>query len=159
VRGTHFSGKTVTVTFDGVAATVLYGDDNSLNVQLPASLTPGVSQLQVAVDSDKSAPMQVTVSELAPAVFPNAIFNSDGPVHGSSNAAIVGSGIQIAATGLFSSVPGPLMVKLHDRQLTPVYAGMADGQIGVNQIDVIVPDDLPAMTTELSVCGFSAVNP
>ena len=51
------------------------------------------------------------------------------------------------------------MVKLHDRQLTPVFAGPAPGEMGVNQVNVIIPGDLPAMTTQVSVCGYGMMNP
>ena len=48
-----------------------------------------------------------------------------------------------------------MTVKLHDRTLTPTYAGMVQGEPGINQVNVTIPDDLPAMTTLVQVCGFS----
>ena len=54
---------------------------------------------------------------------------------------------------------GNVLVKLHDRQPVPVFAGPAPGFPGVYQINVVVPADLPTMTTELQVCGYGASNP
>jgi uncharacterized protein (TIGR03437 family) len=38
----------------------------------------------------------------------------------------------------------------------PTYAGPAPGNPGVQQVDVAVPADLPAMTTTALVCGLDA---
>jgi len=158
VQGSRFKGKDVSVTFDGVPATVLSADDESINVQVPLSLK-GVSRLQVMVDGEKSAMLTVTISELAPAIFSNGIRNADFSVNGESNAASVGGTLQILSTGLFATVPGPIVVKLHDRTLTPSYVSAPPDLLGVNQVEIAIPDDLPAMTTELRVCGFSSANP
>ena len=157
IRGSHFKGKDVSATFDGIAASVLSADDESIEVQVPLGLK-SMSQLQVTVDGEKSVMLAVPISELAPAIFSNGVLNADSSVNGQSNAAPVGSSLQIFSTGLFGAVPGPVMVKLHDRKLTPTYAAMAPGLVGVNQVNIDIPDDLPAMTTELQVCGFGAVN-
>ena len=139
---------------------MLSGDDTSITVQLPPALIPGlVSQLQVTVDGNKSAPLAVPISDLAPAIFANGVFNEDSSVNNASNPATVGTPLQIFSTGLIPAVQVPIMIKLHDRQLTPVFAGTAPGEMGVNQVNVIIPTDLPAMTTQLSVCGYGMMNP
>ena len=146
------------VTFDGIAAIVLSADDESIKVQLPSGLK-GTCQLQVTVDGEKSAALAVPVSELAPAIFSNGIRNADFSVNSESNAAAVGGTLQIFSTGLFAAVPGPITVKLHDRTLTPSFVSAPPDLLGVNQVDVAIPDDLPAMTTDLRVCGFSSASP
>jgi uncharacterized protein (TIGR03437 family) len=159
LKGSHLKGTNVAVTFDGAPATTVSGDDTSVTVQVPPALTPGVaSWLQVTVDGNKSTPLAVPISDLAPAIFANGILNEDNSVNGPGNAATVGTPLQIFSTGLIPAVLVPIVVKLHDRQLTPVYAGPAPG-VGVNQVNVIIPDDLPAMTTQLSVCGYGMMNP
>jgi uncharacterized protein (TIGR03437 family) len=160
IKGSHLKGATVSVTFDGTSAAMLSGDDTTITVQLPAALTPGLaSQLQVTVDGNKSAPLAVPISDLAPAIFPNGILNEDDSVNSPSNAATVGTPLQIFSTGLIPAVLVPITVKLHDRSLTPVFAGPAPGQMGVNQVNVVIPSDLPAMTTQISVCGYGMLNP
>jgi uncharacterized protein (TIGR03437 family) len=159
LKGSHLKGTNVAVTFDGAPATMVSGDDTSVTVQVPPALTPGVaSWLQVTVDGNKSTPLAVPISDLAPAIFANGILNEDNSINGPGNAATVGTPLQIFSTGLIPAVLVPIVVKLHDRQLTPVYAGPAPG-VGVNQVNVIIPDDLPAMTTQLSVCGYGMMNP
>jgi uncharacterized protein (TIGR03437 family) len=160
IKGAHLQGKNVSVTFDGISATILSADDNSIEILLPASLASGaVTQLQVTVDADKSAPLAVSISELAPAIFSNGILNEDFSANTQSNPAAAGSTLHLLSTGLIGANPGPVMVKLHDRQLNPQYAGPLPGWVGVNQVDVIIPDDLPAMTTEAAVCGYGAAHP
>ena len=139
---------------------MLSGDDSSITVQLPPALIPGqTSQLQVTADGNKSALLAVPISDLAPAIFANGIVNEDSSANSQSNPATVGSALQIFSTGLIPAVQVPIMVKLHDRQLTPVFAGPAPDQMGVNQVSVVIPDDLPAMTTQVSVCGYGMLNP
>ena len=159
VNGSNLKGKDVAVTFDGIVAPILSGDDRSINVQVPGSLrSPSTAQLQVTVDGEKSVALSVAVSELAPAIFGEGVLNGDNSVNKESNAAAVGGALQIFSTGLLSAVPGPVVVKLHDRNLTPFYAG-SSSSLGVDQVNVLIPDDLPAMTTYLSVCSFTASKP
>jgi uncharacterized protein (TIGR03437 family) len=159
VKGSHLKGTNVAVTFDGIPATMLTGDDSSVTVQLPATLTAGLSsQLQVTVDGNKSAPLAVPVSDLAPEIFSDGVINEDGSVNSPDNGATVGSTLQVRATGLIPAVLVPIMVKLHDRQLTPVLAGSGPG-VGVDQVSVVIPSDLPAMITQVSVCGYGMMNP
>jgi len=160
VNGSNLKGKDVAVTFDGIAAPMLSGDDRSINIQVPGSLrSPGTSQLQVTVDGEKSIALPVSVSELAPAIFAEGVLNEDNSVNKESNGAATGSVLQIFSTGLLGSVPGPVLVHLHDLKLTPSYAGPAPSLAGVDQVNVVIPDYLPAMTTEIRVCGFAASNP
>src|SRR5436305_12464480 len=131
---------------------MLSGDDSSITVQLPPALIPGqTSQLQVTADGNKSALLAVPISDLAPAIFANGIVNEDSSANSQSNPATVGSALQVFSTGLIPAVQVPIMVKLHDRQLTPVFAGPAPGQMGVNQVNVVIPDDLPADRRQLDL--------
>ncbi|MGH9658968.1 MAG: hypothetical protein ACRD96_10525, partial [Bryobacteraceae bacterium] len=67
--------------------------------------------------------------------------------------------LQIFATGLLAPAPGAVTAKLHDRILSPLWAGVAPGFPGVHQVNILIPGDLPAMTTEVLVCGYAAANP
>ena len=158
VNGSHLKGTNVTVTFDNVAANVLTDADNFITVQIPESLSaPQSSQLVVVVDGAKSNSLTVTISELAPAIFPTGILNQDFSANSPSKPAAVGSTLQILATGLKSG--GPVVVKLHDRTITPSVAGPMPGLVGINLVSAVIPADLPAMTTYLYLCGFAAANP
>jgi uncharacterized protein (TIGR03437 family) len=160
LTGSNLQGKAVSVTFDGIPATILSATSTSIEIEVPATLAPNsASKLQVTADAGQSAALPVAVSEIAPAIFPNGILNQDSSVNSVSNPAAAGSEIQIFSTGLMGPVEAPVLVKLADRQLTPVFAGPAPDLIGVNQVNVIIPDDLSGMTAQLQVCGYGASNP
>jgi len=113
--------------------------------------------LQVVVDGEKSANFPVPLSELAPAIFPTGILNEDWSANTPANAAAVGSTLRILATGLrVGSVP--MVVKLHDRTLTPSISPLP-GWPGINLVNVTIPADLPAMTTYFFLCGTGTANP
>jgi uncharacterized protein (TIGR03437 family) len=67
---------------------------------------------------------------------------------------LVGSIIQIFATGVLPPEGGSVDVKIHDQaNLTPMYAAGAPGIPGLQQINVRVPAGLPGITTQVVVCG------
>ena len=154
VIGSHLKGTNVSVSFDGVAAKIVTDGDDFITVQIPESLSaPQSSQLEVVVDGVKSNSLAVQISELAPAIFPTGILNQDFSANSPSNPAAVGSTLQILATGLKNGAP--LVVKFHDRTLTPTSAGPAAGLVGISMVRITIPADLPAMTTFPSI--FAAI--
>ena len=159
ITGSGFSGNSVGVTFDGVLAKLLSVGAERIDLQVPASLTAKTSaRLEVSVDGSTSAPLVASIAEVAPAIFANGVLNSDNTVNSAANGAARGSTLQIFATGLLAPAPGAVVVKLHDRFLTPVWSGRVAGYVGLDQVNVAIPEDLPAMTTEVVVCGFAAAN-
>jgi uncharacterized protein (TIGR03437 family) len=153
VFGTNLGGQTVQVTFDGSAAKVLYSNATQINLQVPSGLAgKSTAQMIVSVDGNAGTAVMVKLAASAPAIFPDAVLNEDYSVNGASNAAKVGSTVQIFATGLPSG--GMLTAKIHDQTvIVPYYAGPAPGLPGVQQVDVVVPIDLPTMQTYVFVCG------
>lgn len=152
VFGQNLSGTTLQVTFDGTPARVLFSSGTQINLQVPEGLAGrSSSQMQVTVDGRPGAPVQVLLAPSAPAIFPGAILNQDYSQNKASSPATTGTVIQIFLTGLpATGVTG----KIHDRDnLTPYYAGPAPGFPGVQQVNLVVPADLPAMTTEVKVCA------
>ena len=148
------------MTFDGIPATIISASATSIEVQVPPTLAPNItSKIQVTADAGQSAPLSVPISELAPAIFPSGILNQDGSVNTTANPAILGTEIQIFYTGANVAVPGPILVKLHDRRPSPVFSGPAPGLVGMYQVNVVVPSDLPTMTTQVEVCGYGSANP
>lgn len=159
IKGSNLQGKDVSVSFDGVPASILSATPDQIQVQLPAALPPKAStQLVVTVDGNKSAPLIVAIKDLAPAIFPDGVLNSDNSTNSEASAALVGTSLQVFSTGLLTPQAGPITVKLHDRFLSPLYSGPLSGSPGVDQVNVAIPEDLPAMTTEISVCGYSSSN-
>ena len=155
IMGSAFTGKSVSVTFDGEPGQVLFSNDTQINVLVPSDLTATNTNVVVTVDGNASAPQNVAVAQFAPAIFQGAVLNQDWTVNGASNPAAAGSVIQIYATGL--SGKGTITAQIGSRTIsTPYYAGPAPGYPGVQQIDLLVPSDLPASTTDVFVCGAPA---
>lgn len=156
IMGSAFDRKTVSATFDSLPATILFSSATQINLMVPKELAPGgSSQLVVTVDGSSSAPHTVEVAPFEPAIFRGAILNQDATVNSANHGAAPGSVIALWATGL--SGDGTITGHIHDRDIAvPYYAGPAPGLIGVQQINLVVPPDLPAMTTEVYVCGASA---
>ena len=131
--------------------------ETQINLRVPEGLgTKASAQVVVTVDGSSSPAMTVPVATVAPAIFANGILNENGSGNNATSGARVSSIVQIFLTGLPANA-GTVLVKIHDREdLVPVYAGAAPGLPGVQQVNVAVPGDLPAMMTEVLICGLDA---
>jgi uncharacterized protein (TIGR03437 family) len=139
VMGSHFSGKSVSVTFDGLPAAILFAGDSQINLQVPLALgNKTTSSLVVTVDGSSSAPFTATLAPAWPAVFAHGVLNQNGSVNGANDPAPAGDILQIFATG----IPEGAVVTAQiggQNNLVPVYAGDAPGVPGVQQVNVAVP--------------------
>lgn len=155
IKGSNLNGAPLSVTFDGKAANVLYSSPGQLNVQIPADLGNATStQLLVSANGATSTPMSVSLVPAAPGIFNPGILNQDSSVNTADNPALAGSIIQIFTTGLMGADGAEVDVKIHDRAgLKPIYAGPAPGIPGVQQVNVVIPADLPPTTSDIWVCA------
>jgi uncharacterized protein (TIGR03437 family) len=151
--GANLSGKLVSVTFDSSPATLLYVGATQINLQVPASLGSKTSaSLVVTVDGSSSAPQTVALAPVWPAIFPNGVLNQDNTENKAGAAAMPGSVLQIFATGIPATAT--VSVQIADRKnLIPLYAGVAPGLTGVQQVNAAIPADLAAGATQLTVCA------
>ncbi|MCS7315043.1 MAG: hypothetical protein RMI94_05310 [Bryobacterales bacterium] len=156
--GSRLTGTQVSAAFDGIAARLLYTSATQINLRVPPELDGrSHAQLVVTVDGIASAPYSVALAAAAPGIF--GILNENNTLNGPSAPALPGSTVQIFATGL-PEEGRTAIVRIHDRTVSaPSYAGPAPGLIGVQQINAIVPADLPAMTTEVRVCAAGVCSP
>ena len=155
IMGSGFTGKIVSVTFDGLSATILFINDTQINLLVPADLgSKSSTQLVVTVDGVSTAPRTVALAPFEPGIFKGAILNQDGTVNDSSHGAPVGSIIALWATGL--SGTGTITGNIAGRDLTPLYGGPAPELPGVQQINLRIPADLTVAPTEVYVCGIAA---
>ncbi|MBM3814435.1 MAG: hypothetical protein FJW20_22655 [Acidimicrobiia bacterium] len=161
LKGTRLSGRVVAVRFNGVAARVVFSIDGQINLIVPPELgLLSSAQMVIEVDGVVSDPQTVPVALSAPAIFPAGVLNQDGFANTAVNPELVGNLLQVFATGLPLSRFGLISAKIHDRLIErPVYAGSAPGHDGVQQVNFPIPDDLPAMTTEVIVCGAPVSTP
>ncbi len=87
LMGSQFSGKDVSVTFNGTPSQVLFSNATQINLVVPASLGVAASaQLVVTVDGVASAPLMVSLAPFAPGIFANGILNQNGTVNSSKRA-------------------------------------------------------------------------
>jgi len=151
--GTQFSGKIVTVTFDGLLAQVLFNNATQINLVVPAGLGAKTSaQVVVTVDGTASAPLTAALAPFAPGIFANGILNQDNTVNSPKQPAALGGIIQIFATGL--SGTGVITAEIGTQLIAqPYYGGSAPGLAGVQQVDLIIPANLSGNTVNVSVCG------
>ena len=156
--GERLEGKEVTVTVDGQQAVLLRAGAGRLDFLMPPPpLVRPRSDVVVRVDGVASWPWGVAMAEVSPVVFAGGVFNQDGFPNSPENPEAPGRTVQVFATGLPAPSLGKITAKIHDREIAePAYAGPAPGLTGVQQVNFPVPDDLPAMTTELIVCGSAA---
>ncbi|HME05883.1 MAG TPA: IPT/TIG domain-containing protein [Bryobacteraceae bacterium] len=154
VMGSGFTGKTISVTFDGTLAQVLFSNGTQINLLVPANLSgKSSSQMVVTVDGLSSAPQTVALAPFSPAIFAGGVLNQDYSVNSAANPAVPGSVLQIFATGL--SGHGTISVQIGGQTVgAPAYAGPAPGLAGVQQVNVVIES-----TGDLSVCGLSICSP
>jgi len=156
--GERLDGKEVTVAVDGQQAVLLRAAAGRLDFLMPPPpLARARAEVVVRVDGVASWPWGVSLAEVSPAIFAGGVFNQDGFANRPDNPELPGRIVQVFATGLPAAGAGKVTAKIHDREIIePAYAGPAPGLTGVQQVNFIVPDDLPTMTTELVVCGSVA---
>ena len=153
VMGSHLTGKVVSVTFDGIAASLLYTGEGQINLRVPAGLGSKTSATMVVqVDDFSSAPTTVALAPAWPAIFAGGVLNQDNAQNTPAAAAKSGTILQIFATGIPASAT--VAVQMGDRKnLIPLYAGEAPTVPGVQQINVAVPDGMGPGAATLIVCA------
>jgi uncharacterized protein (TIGR03437 family) len=152
LMGTHLSGKSVAVTFDGTPATLFYTAETQINLLVPATLGAKASaSLIVTVDGESSTPTTVPVAAAWPAIFAHGVLNQNGSENLPQASAKSGDILQIFATGIPQSAT--VGVQFGERKgFVPVYAGAAPGILGVQQVNVAVPDGASGPVS-LKICA------
>lgn len=163
----------VTVTFNNVAAPLIFVSQGQINAIVPYEVA-GQTSVPVVIKNNgtTSATFTVPVTAVTPAIFSlsdngsgqGAILNSDASINGTSNPAAPGSVISIYATGEGQIVPagttgcitggtlplpkpvGTVSVTIGGQQASSIpYAGEApDSVCGLLQINATLPSDLSA---------------
>ncbi|MBK5293683.1 MAG: hypothetical protein JJE04_18645 [Acidobacteriia bacterium] len=161
LKGTRLGGRNVRVTFNDVPAIVLFSSEGQINLVVPPELALlSSAHMVINADGNISAGQTVPLALAAPAIFTAGILNQDGFPNAPNNPELVGRILQVFATGLPLDRIGVITAKIHDREITtPAYAGAAPGLAGVQQVNFTIPDDLPAMASEVLVCGAPLSSP
>ena len=152
LMGSHLSGKSVAVTFDGIPATLIYSGDTQINLQVPSALgSKDSASLVVTVDGVSSTPLTIPLAPAWPAVFPHGVLNQDNQENTPSTAAKSGDILQIFATGIPKLATVSVQIGDH-KDLVPLYAGEAPTAPGVQQVNVAVPAGVTGLLT-VEVCA------
>jgi uncharacterized protein (TIGR03437 family) len=93
----------VQVTFDGVAAPLLYVSSGQINVQVPFEVTQEASTVMTVSTASGSVTRQFTVASSNPSVFTAIALNSDGTQNSSANPAQGGSYVTMFLNGVNAS--------------------------------------------------------
>ena len=156
-----------TVTLNGVPMALMFASPGQINAALPLDAL-GPATLRVTTPAG-FAEVQINITGVAPAIFPSAITHADGSLVSATSPVTPGETLVIYMTGLGqvngklgagqAAPPSPLLRVLAPVQvqigattpITPSFAGLTPGFVGVYQVNVAVPRDLPAMVYPLSV--------
>jgi uncharacterized protein (TIGR03437 family) len=174
IFGGGFSGAVggTTVAINGETAQVVSSTPFQVNGQVPADLPPGSYTLQIQSPFGQAS-QNVQVLANAPAIFllgsstQGAIRNQDNSINSDTNPISRGQAVVIYATGLGTVAPqgnqsvvtAPVSVVLAGNPITPTFAGLSVGLIGVYQVNVTIPVntppglDLPLLLRQGSVDG------
>ena len=172
----------VSVNVNGQLAPVLYVTSTQVNFQVPWETALGPATVTVAVNGGASNAVTVNVLGAAPGLFSSSsgqaiVQNSDYTLNGPSNPAKAGSTIMayLSGSGTVSpavadgaAAPSNTLVYLNSASSATIgsstaqvsFAGLAPGFVGLVQMNIVVPSDLPTGNYPLIVTiGSETSNP
>ncbi len=145
--GVNLAGKNVTVTFNGLQASLVYTSATQINLIVPAALGSAVAaDVVVATEAGKSDPFKVTLQPSSPGIFNPGIVNfTDGATNDSNHPVARGDIVLIFGTGLAIPVTGQVTVNIGNQtNLIPQFAGAQGSFPALQQINIAVPQTIPA---------------
>jgi uncharacterized protein (TIGR03437 family) len=155
VKGSNLAGANLSVTFDGLPATLLYSGASQINLQVPPGLgNKTAANLVVTVNGTSSAPVTVQLAPAWPAIFANGVLNQDDSENSGSAPAPAGSILQIFATGIPTGATVTAQIG-NQSGLAPLYAGPAPSLTGVQQVNIAVPTGPSPQATQVTLCATS----
>jgi adhesin/invasin len=164
---TFFNG--VNVTFNGIPAPLLFVGATQINAQVPYGVTGSTADVQASTTDGYSNTITVPIAPATPGIISQSS-NGSGP--GVITDAITGALITAAApiprggivtiygvgNGPVSFRPGvgagapssplaqntnPVTLSIGGITVSPLFAGLAPGFVGLNQINAVVPTNAP----------------
>ncbi len=153
------------VSFNGVAAPVIYSSATQVAAIVPYEVSGGAAQVIVTYKGQSSPPFTVPIAASAPALFTlnesgagqAAAINADGTANTAANPVKIGGYISLYATGegqtspagtdgKIASIPLPhpilrVNVTIDGQPATVTYRGAAPGEVaGAMQVNVQIPN-------------------
>ena len=174
----------ITVLIGGTPAGVLFISANQINLLIPNSLTPSTYSIRVVRDGLSSQAVQMVLQEVAPGLFAlspgiAAAQHADGTMVTAQSPAVPGEVVVFYGTGFGRAQPDPSglaipfaaapIVHAADFQMTlddvavdsslVQYVGVAPFNGGLYQVNIRMPDNLPATNPEVRVSIAGVVSP
>jgi uncharacterized protein (TIGR03437 family) len=174
----------VTVLIGPAPAGLFYLSANQINLLIPNTIGPGTYSVRVVRDGISSPAVSVVIQEVAPGLFAAqpgfaVVDHADGTAVTGTSPAVPGEVVVLYATGLGRAMPDPSdrtipitaapIVHLADFQvllggsaLDPSliqYAGLAPFNAGLYQVNVRLPDNLPATNPEIRLGVAGVLSP
>jgi uncharacterized protein (TIGR03437 family) len=154
------------VTANGTLLPLTYVSPGQINALLPFDLQ-GPANLRV-VTASGAAETSLTISDTAPAIFSNGIWHNNGPPVSAAAPARPGDALVVYMTGLgvvdatvplgqpspgipLVNVLAPVQVNIGDLVVKPLFSGLTPGSVGLYQVNLLVPPDLPAKVYPLRI--------
>jgi len=145
-----------TVTFNGLAATVVYSSPTQINLIVPAALNGQQNAAVIAkVNGSVSNSFTVALAQNAPGIFNPGIVNADGSVNSATHPATRGNFVSVYLTGLAlanGNATGTVTVNfgtLLNQQTS--FAGAQPTFPALDQVNVTVPSGVPATPNPVSI--------
>lgn len=156
--GLNLAGTNPGVTFNGVAANIIYDSSTQINLIVPSSLTGQSAAVVASVNGTISNSFKVLIPANSPGIFTPGIVNLNGAVNSQSNPATRGTPVSVYLTGLGLPVAaGSVTVNIGGQTgIVPSFAGAQPTLPALDQVNVTVPASLPlAGAVPLLVCVSS----
>ncbi len=161
-------GARTTAEIGGRPAQILFTSPFQINLALPLDLPPGSYPLSLQ-SIFGSAEVRVDVRDVAPAIFrlsesQMAVVNTNGSLNNANQPAARGSALILYGTGFgavqlqgnLSRTTLPVSARISNLEVPVGYSGLAPGYIGLYQINITLPVDMPPglfQTLELRQAG------
>ena len=169
------------VWFNLDAAPLFYAAGGQLNAQVLPDLSASDCQIVITRSGVPGLPITVPLSSYSPGIFtqddgePVIVNYATGRLVGPREPARPGDILIVYANGLgpvsvpvkagtaapvnpLSTATAPVTGRLANARVTPMYAGLAPGFVGVFQVNIQIPSDVPTGTAALifEVAGASS---
>jgi len=160
----------IKVSFDGTAAPLFYVSNNQVNLQVPYEVSGKTSTLMtMTYNGTQVAKSTLSVGKSAPGIF--VVTNADGSVNGPNSPSPAGGILVVYGTGagitsglLITGEAAPAnstvaaQAAIGGVAVTPIYAGLTPGSVGLTQVNVAIPAGTPAgnaIPLQFSIAGNS----
>ncbi|MBI3472895.1 MAG: metallophosphoesterase [Candidatus Solibacter usitatus] len=159
------------VSLNGRMLPLFYVSPMQINTQLPFDTT-GQAALRVRT-SNGDKDVMVTINDAAPGIFGGSAFHANNASVTASEPAEGGEAVVLYLTGL-GTVSGPIAagepapvspllttrapveVQIGSTSVSPFFAGLSPGSVGLYQVNVVLPANLPAGDYQIRVAARGA---